>query len=289
MSFIYAEKYLDNESNREHVRILCDTKILLDEYTLTNLSKAGSDLISKYGIVKSTICCPDLCVSFAGNNILYAAKLFMTLKDLGSFELEDVSDYALRIHRSANALNDIEFVVTYYSSDQIHIDVVKDGKLYKDQMLAHIGSEIAFNAFQETRLQAGHDASKHTDYAFRDVVNGCKDDSVGGRTIEVMYDYQCNSFLYHWERAFHTSKPQIVALGSNIVFHTSASDGGYSYEVVHKDIENVCFIVDQMEPAILYSRRFRVDSSDVGNPHLFGLMLPMLVKTAENGDLIRCQ
>ena len=105
----------------------------------------------------------------------------------------------------------------------------------------------------------------------------------------MIYDYQCNSFLYHWERAFHTSKPQIVALGNNIVFHTSASDGGYSYEVVHKDIENVCFIVDQMEPAILYSRRFRVDSSDVDNPHLYGLMMPMLVKTAENGDLIRCQ
>ena len=165
----------------------------------------------------------------------------------------------------------------------------KNGKLDKDVTLAHIGSEFAFDAFQETRLQDNCDAVKQTDFAFRSVVDGCKDDSVGGRVVKVVYDHQYNSFVYQWSKFFCTSKPQTVALGKNIIFHTSASDGGYSYEVIHKDIENVLFSIDQMKPDILYSRRFRVDSKDVDNPLLFGLMMPMLVVEKENGEVTRYQ
>ena len=290
MSFIYAEKYRDNDSEHETVQIFCDTKITPNNYTSACLSNIGYDLVRKYGIVKSTICCPELCVSFAGNNILYASKLFKKLKDIGSFEAEEVSNYAFHLHLGAESQNDIEFVIAYFSNDHhIHIDCVKNGKLEKDVTLAHIGSEDAFSAFQEARLQGNCDAVEQTDFAFRSVVDGCKDDSVGGRAIKVVYDHQYNSFIYQWSRSFCTSKPQTVAPGESIVFHTSASDGGYSYEVVHKDIENVLFSIDQMKPDILYSRRFRIDSKDADNPLLFGLMMPMLVVEKENRETIRYQ
>ena len=289
VSFIYAEKYRDNDSEHETVQIFCDTKITPNNYTSACLSNIGYDLVRKYGIVKSTICCPELCISFAGNNILYASKLFKKLKDIGSFEVADVSDHAFNLHLSAESQDDIEFVIAYFSNDHIYIDCIKNGKLDKDVTLAHIGSEFAFDAFQETRLQDNCDAVKQTDFAFRSVVDGCKDDSVGGRVVKVVYDHQYNSFVYQWSKFFCTSKPQTVALGKNIIFHTSASDGGYSYEVIHKDIENVLFSIDQMKPDILYSRRFRVDSKDVDNPLLFGLMMPMLVVEKENGEVTRYQ
>ena len=69
----------------------------------------------------------------------------------------------------------------------------------------------------------------------------------------------------------------------------SEQDGGYSYEILHQDIENVLFIIDQMNPAVLYSRRFRVNDNDVKNPNLFGLMMPMLVEIKDNGNLVRCK
>ena len=289
MSFIYAEKYRNDDSDRDSIRILCDTKVTPSRYSSANFSEAEYDLILKYGIVKSTICSPELCISFAGNNTLFATKLFRKLKDLGSFELEDVAEYALSIHQSASSQDDIEFIVTYISNDQIFIDSVKNRKLERNCLLAHIGSEDAFRDFQTARLSLGEDAAKQTEGAFRDVVAGCRDESVGGQTLEVIFDEQIHSFVYHWERAFHTSKRQIVALGKPIIFYTSASDGGYSYEVIHKDIENVLFVIDQMEPDILYSRKYRVDSYDVDNPNLFGLMLPILVKTNENDEIVRYQ
>ena len=81
MSSIYAEKYRDENVGVESVRILCDTKIIPDENTSMHFSEVQCDCVTKYGIVKSTICNPQLCVSYAGNNILFAARLFSKLRD----------------------------------------------------------------------------------------------------------------------------------------------------------------------------------------------------------------
>lgn len=96
MSFIYAEKYREADSSRESIRILCDTKVTQGKFTSAHFSEIESDLVNKYGIVKSTICCPELCVSFVGNNTLYASELFRLLNGMGSFEPEDVSSYAVK-------------------------------------------------------------------------------------------------------------------------------------------------------------------------------------------------
>ncbi|MBQ6266765.1 MAG: hypothetical protein IJK64_03240 [Clostridia bacterium] len=287
MSFIYAEKYREADSNRDSVRILCDTKVTATNYSKSNFSETAYDLLLKYGVVKSTICCPELCVSFAGNNTVYATKLFILLNEMKTFEVADVSDYAFKLHNEAPNTNDIEFIITYFLNDQIHIDCIKNRTLERDVPFAHIGSEDAFKDFQRIRLSGGGDAATQTERAFHEVVNGGNDETVGGNVIAVIYDYQLSSYVYRWERAFHSSKPQTVELGKNIIFYSSASDGGYSYEIEHKDIENVLITIDQMNPAILYSRRFRVDSSDIENPNLFGLMMPMLVEANENGDIVR--
>lgn len=287
MSFIYAEKCNDDVHNCESVRVFCDTKIILPENAAANFSQDEIDLISKYGIVKSTICCPEVCVSFAGEDIALAAGLFRKLYELKTFEPENVSDYALDIHKNAKNINDIEFIVTYFSNGETHIDCVKEGTVEKNLQNAHIGSTEAFARLQEIRLSSIADARTQTGRAFQDVVNGCSDDSVGGRAIEVIYSYDFNSFVYNWKRGFCSSKDQIVGLGEPLSLHSSASDGGYSYEVEQINIENVLFSIDQMEPAILYSRNRRIDSTYINNPNLFGLMMPMLVKRNDNGEIIR--
>lgn len=296
MSFIYAEKYRDENAGVESVRILCDTKIVPDEYTSMQFSIVQSDCVSKYGIVKSTICNPQLRISYAGNNILFAARLFNRLRDMKSFENDEVSAIALDVHNEAAALhstddpnryNDIEFLVTYYHNGSFHIERVRQGTIERDLPLANIGSKEAFEVFQERRLSLGGNVSKHTRSVFQDVVAGCKDDSVGGRVVEIEYDCSADSFVFHWENAYYTEKPQIIKLGDNINFFTSASDGGYSYQVVHQDIQNVFFVIYQMKPAILYSRQFRVSETDLHNPNLFGLMLPLLAEIREDESITR--
>lgn len=296
MSFIYAEKCRSEDIGVESVRILCDTKIIPDEYTSMHFSEVQCDCVTKYGIVKSTICNPQLCVSYAGNNILFAARLFSKLRDMESFENDEVSALALDVHNEAAALHstddpnrydDIEFLITYYHNGNFHIDRVKRGTIERDLPLASIGSKEAFEVFQKERLSLGGIVSKHTRSVFRDVVAGCKDDSVGGRVVEIEYDRSADSFVFHWENAYYTEKPQIIKLGDNSILSTSASDGGYSYEVVHKDIQNVFYVIDQMKPAILYSRQFRVSEKDLQNPNLFGIMLPMLTEQNGNGTVTR--
>lgn len=286
MSFIYAEKYCDFDSGNESVRILCDTKTIPNNYTKPNIPGVAYDMVLKYGMVKSTIFCPELCISFAGNNTIYAPKLFEYLEEIKTFNPEDVSTHALEIHKKASNLNDIEFIITYFLKNQIHIDCVKNGELNKDVTFAHIGSDNAFQDFQRIRLSSGNNAVNQTELAFCDIVNGCSDDSVGGRAIEVIFDYKTNSFIYQWKRAFFSSEPQIVAPGESIIFNTSASDGGYSYEVEHIDIENVLFKIDQMEHAILYSRKYRIDSIDPKKSKVSGLMLPILVELKDDGEVV---
>lgn len=230
MSFIYAEKYHEKGSGRESVRILCDTKVTPGKFASAHFSEIERTMVTKYGIVKSTICCPDLCISYAGNNTLCATELFRQLHDMDSFELEDVSTYALRIHQKTSSQDDIEFIVAYFLNDQVFIDCVKNGKLERDVLSAHIGSVDAFSVFQRIRLSSGQDAAKQTRIAFSNIVAGCQDETVGGRALEVTYDYHSNSFVYRWERSFHTSKPQIVTPGESITIYSSESDGGYQVE-----------------------------------------------------------
>ena len=69
----------------------------------------------------------------------------------------------------------------------------------------------------------------------------------------------------------------------------TASDGGYSHVIVPIDLQNILYIVDQMNPHVLYSRSFRLDLSDAGNPDLSGLMMPMLVEANGKGEFVRCR
>jgi len=291
MSFIYAEKYSVDESRRKSIRVLCDTKVTPNNYSAANFSNVSYDLIMNhgYGIIKSTIICPEICVSFAGNNTVFAAKLFCQLKELGVFDPEYVSELAFSIHKNAPSCNDIEFIITYISNDQVFIDCVKNGKLERNVENAHIGSVTAFREFQHIRLASQKPVAERTKGAFLEVVDEGIDDTVGGFVFEVVFDYEISSFVYNRERAFHTSKPQIVELGQNINFHMSAADGGYSYEIIPRDIENVLINIDQMRSAVLYSRRFRVDDADTKNKNLLGLMMPILVEIKDNGEIVRCK
>lgn len=280
MSFVYAEKYYDNSLERESTRIFCDTRVSLGNFSGAHFSSQSKPIIEQWGIIKSTICNPNLCVSFAGNNIGCAAQLFRQLAD-APFEYKDVVNYALEIHQRADQLDDCEFLITYYNEGRFHIDCVKNGSAYTNRDFDWIGSEEAHKAFQRYRLthtKKDEHVTKYSSSAFGDVVSGCKDDSVGGFPIEVRYRFDKESFSYCNSSVFTTSKPQLLLPGESLKFPELAQDGGFSYETTGDSIYTLLIRINQLDYILCYSRSIRSELFPANNPNLFGLMLPMRVR-----------
>ncbi len=287
MSFVFAEKYNDSWSKTEGLEIHCDTRIVKESISGAHFSSKQKSCIERYGIVKSTIIAPEICISFAGNNILYATKLFRKLFDIHSFSRQDVVNLAYEIHQSAPQ-DAIEFIISSFEDGKLQIDSIKEGKICEDCPSAWIGSQLAFNAFQTERHSAhpkGKSLHEYTFDAFSNAVEGCGDSSVGGFHIIVTYDSYNQTFCFQESKRF-CALDQIVHLGESIIFDTSRESGGYSYEIISPGIEYLLFIIDQMKPAILFSRQHRC-TEDSENNNLFSLMLPMVVTQNENGTWSR--
>ena len=296
MSYIYAEKMKNPNTNRNHISIFGDTKIEYGNNSKANISDVQYNLIKKYGIIKNNICCPELCISFAGNDIIHASILFNKLNQIKKFEIDDVIDFAYSIHKSATFEDDIEFLIAYYSDEDkdVHIYCIKEGEKKLDVQFAWIGSPIARrfflnrrNYYNDNETILNHQITDFSRLAFQDVVSGCGDNSVGGFFIELSYDYSANTFVYNDKLCVFSSKEQHVCPNECINFFTSASDGGYTCSVQQIDSENVIISIEQMNHMILFSRKYRSNQADADNEYLFPLILPMEVFVDKDGTYKR--
>ena len=282
MSFVYAENL--NGS----LEVYCDTKIGLNGPVGANFSEEQLKLIQRYGIVKTTIICPEISISFAGNNIFLATKLFRMLYERKVFTTKEIVDLAYYIHLNSN-INDIEFLVASCENDTLSIYCIKEKKVQSECQMAWIGSSVAHREFQERRLRNNNGiASERTGLAFQEVIEGCSDQTVGGLCIQAGYDLPSKSMGYRECISFQSSKSAIVQPGESIPFFLSASDGGFSYEQIPVSLEDLIVHIFQMEQAILYSRRLRMSDYDMNNSQLFSLMLPMLIREDGYGGWIGC-
>lgn len=289
MSFVFAEKRIDSCMNSERIDIHCDTKIGFVDSTQSHFSNEQLQMVKKYGIIKSKIICPELCISFAGNNIIKASELFSLLKEKGQFSCEEAVEYAYNIHKNTTNSDDIEFIISYVNDDGMHISYIKDGALCHDCNSAWIGSYDAFEEFQRYRL-SGVDKSeldnKNSDMAFWSVVNGGDDDTVGGFHVTVSCDSSRKSFRFVERTVITSSKEQIIRPSETIHFFERASEGGYSYSIIPADIDAVVIEVNQMKKKILYTSRVKRAGRDAENKHLEGFMLPFYCDYNDEGQLI---
>ena len=287
MSFVYAEKITVN--GQKTINIHGDTKIGLSDDAKLNFSIEEIDLIKRYGIVKFSILGETISIAFAGNKIFLAAKLFYQLYKMKTFSVEEAINKAYFIHNNADHYSDIEFIICSADDNVLRIDCIKDGYVQKNCSTAWLGSYDAFCEFQNIRLSNfSYNPIEMTDGAFDRVVRGCKDDSVGLFHISASFRPDLKCFFYSEKSGFYSDTKQLVKPGENIRFFLNSSDGGFSYHQYPFNSECLIVKIDQMEPMILYSRSHRLSESDNNNKNLFGLMLPMLVKQNENGEIVRC-
>ena len=282
MSFCYAE--INDEITPVNVSVYTDTKIGFDNYSGASFSLIRKLMVEKYGIVKCTICNRNFCIAFAGNNISLATMLFKKLNELKSFELTDVAEYAFSIHKTAKTVDSIEFIIAYYEEGTFHLDCVKHNEIMRDVPNCYIGSIEAFRSFQKRRYESNtneKNISDYTDRAFRDVVNGCSDDSVGGFAIRTLFNHSTGSFEYVYSCEFYTPGPINVKVGESIPFNKDVQSGNYSACLEPVSIEECALKIEQMKTRILYSRQKRFDD-EIGNDNLFGLMLPLELHFRDN-------
>ena len=283
MSFVYAEKKNDT------IDIYCDTKMGFDNFAGASFSEEQLKCINKYGIVKITLICPEIGIGFAGNNIYLASELFYRLYDKRVFTTNDVVEMAYDIHMRSKD-NDIEFIIASCENGSLSLHCIKERMKFCDCPFAWIGSPVAHKEFQVLRNQNNlGKASDRTSTAFLEVVQTCSDETVGGFCISAGYNSWTKTLGFRERKTFQTSKEQMVKPGDAVKFYMDAEDGGFSFEQIPCSIEDLLLIIDQMEPAVLYSRRLRMNERDIKNTQLFSFMLPMVVYEDEAGNWKRVQ
>lgn len=186
-------------------------------------------------------------------------------------------------------LSEIEFIICSADDNVLRIDCIKDGEVQYDCSSAWLGSYKAFREFQRIRVSdPTKSLTEMTESAFESVVQGGVDDSVGKFYISASYRPDLKCFWYSERFALHSVKEQTVIVGEAVKFFLDPTDGGYSYRLIPCGVDSLLMNIDQMEPMILFSRARRLSETDSKNLNLFGLMLPMLVKQKENGEIVRC-
>ncbi len=278
MSFIYVYKKYDPIRKKDKIEIHSDTKINTTDCTFMNFSRAQLGVINQYGIVKSTIICPEICISYAGNNIFYASELFKRLSQKCCFERSDVIDIAYEIHMKAKSKDDIEFIITSYENDVLRIDCIKEREKELDCPFAWIGSYNTYRSFRQKCIEEDNTKARSIYNYFNDVINLTSDSSVGGFHMVAGFDYDSMSFQYIWNYQSIIERSHYVEAGESIRLYDDSANGGYTAETIPYSISNVIVEIKQVMLGILFSREFRMEASDIENDQLFGLMLPMLVK-----------
>lgn len=118
----------------------------------------------------------------------------------------------------------------------------------------------------------------NADDLFSRALQECKDESVGCFGITTIFSTVEHSFFYTERLQMIFEREQIVEPGDSVKLHGSASEGAYTtYQ--HWSNEEVRLDIAQTNLSILYTRKYRLDTSDSANPDTKYFLLPIPFRT----------
>ena|GEM_PF-4083336 len=265
MSFVYAKK-IGNQ-----IAVYADTKITFDPDRVdTILSRDAQQAIHEFGLIKNIIISKNYCVSFAGNNIIFANEF---LSKIIHSTLEELITVALEINQR-DTINGAEFIICYADHKQSTIVEIKDGRA-KNVPVAWIGSYSAFNYFQSINLgnttaqvksnnpngveiSFGVQASsmEEKEYnrlfdLFHKTIFDSSDNEVGGFVIPVWFDYSLNQFVYK-EYMKSYSVLQIRQGTAHLPMYQDATSGTFSV-LFYRSTNIVGIYLPQNNLGIIYN------------------------------------
>lgn len=281
MSFVLAERTKTdiNGSVIRGIHIYGDTKIELDGAVKLNWPSTTYRAVRRYGISKIVIACPTLCIAFAGNNLWHVHELFSWMAGNSPFEVSDLIKRAHAIHLDAKSRDDIEFLICESDTvDSGRIVCIKEGEVLDDQVLAWIGSPIAFRELQEKRINAlehGEDRLPDTFSLFDDLVHSSSDDSVGGFTINAVLregEFHFNDYLRSY-----VYKSRLVRPGESVQLFDKKEDGGYTIEAFELG-GYPALALPQIGKTLMYTDKYRYPDGALTSEGLTHLYLPMILE-----------
>ncbi|MBQ5330573.1 MAG: hypothetical protein J6F31_04905 [Oscillospiraceae bacterium] len=273
VSFVYAEKnYLFDGSGKQSINILSDTKTTLIGAVLSNWTEKEINTIKNYGFLKSIIIGPKCCISFAGNNTIFAQKLLSWIFDKKIVSEGELIEKAYEIHSEAEK-DDIEFIICSSDSEKPIITCIKEGTINNDVSSTWIGSRSAFNTLQKLRT------SSYTDIRlFKKAIDECGDDSVGGFVINCIYNGE--KFIYPERLETCVSRNQTVKPGESFKLYDTAENGGYTAYFRESNCD-VIIDFEQIDISVIYTARLRYEE-DKNMEFKKHLMLPFVFCTSTN-------
>lgn len=278
MSFVYAEKAVteDNFFKVNTTHIFSDTKTQLIGAYLSNWSKPAREMIEKYGFTKCINVFPKISVSFAGNNTIFAHHLLNWMCNQSCVSAEEAINKAYEIHMSTDK-DDIEFIICYADeNDETHIACIKERQIQWDLSSAWIGSYDAFRKLQELRnLDSTSVTSCTSTKQFKQAIEECGDDSVGGFVIYDMYDNISHSFIFPERLDASADRTQLVPPNGAIQFSRSAAVGDCTMHFLESR-NDVIIEFSQIDTQIWFTDKYRYTKEDWENTNTNHFLLPCI-------------
>lgn len=263
MSFCYARI----EGNE--LFIAADMKFTTDNIDMTRRHFGDiADNMKKYGIIKNIIINDNICIAFAGNNILLANELLSKI-DWNSSDMDLIISEANVIHQNATDTNDIEFIIAYADCNIKKLIQIKGG-MTKELDECYIGSKEVYEAMinkpvediseDESEIEEDLLLRIKLEDRFKEVLKENVDDTVGEDSVFVRYCKKENKFKYNERYETNTGlKPQTVPLGEAICFDVSAADGGCTTTFYGDEKNAIHKYFKQIDKNICYYRGYIKD------------------------------
>ncbi len=289
MSFVYAKKI------KNAIAIWGDTKITFNQVNSKALFSSKSiKNIYQFGMIKNIIVSPNLCVSFAGNNIVLANNF---LSRINHITLPKLLDVALEINLQ-DPQNGAEFIICYAYDKEQHIFQVKDGEC-KDVPFAWIGHCNAFKYFQGIRngaypsiiksnnpygVQISFEETPKSEIeeeyqalfdAFHKTIFDCGIDTVGGFVVPILYDPDRKQFLYKGYIKSYTTINQ-SSLEHSLQMYQGPEIGEYTI-IFYESPTIVGIYIPQNYSGIIYNH-YREEEADYTINQTKAFLIPTVTK-----------
>ena len=289
MSFAYAQRISNS------IAIFADTKITFTYGEAKLLwGEATQYNIENFGLIKNIKIGNHLCISFAGNNLVWVNEFLGFIKNI---PVSEIIKLALEIHMR-DIQNGVDFIICYADEKQQDIFEVKNGTC-KRVDFSWIGSYTAFNYFQGVKtknistevntnnpdgveITFGYSSQSPVEVeyqrlfnTFHKVIFDCGDTAVGGFVIPLIYDHHINSFRYHEYMKNYTSLEYKNGT-AHLPMYQSAEFGAYSI-LFYSSTSIVGLFLAQPRLGVIYNQH-RADARDYINRGTSELFLPQVTK-----------
>ncbi|QRF65111.1 hypothetical protein [Ponticoccus alexandrii] len=171
------------------VFVQSDSKVIDSFGAANERSLRQNDMLG--GLLKTVLIHPHICLSFSGAS-RHATKFLKTFmaSDMREWGTRRLIVELFKIHRESGLA--CEFILCESVERSPRITLIKDGNVQVDQQSAWIGSQPAFNKYQESfhKLDASEPLNQRMRRAFREVIDDENLLEVGHFHIEVYLEHK---------------------------------------------------------------------------------------------------